>query len=240
VIRKSLLVAVIILCVVAALLLSAGRTGKPAYLGYWRAADETLAGGPLLIRVAGSGDSITVAGLPAAGAGYTVAEKTPSKLTLEAPGESQGSYVNILFDAGDDYMKVTVVPVEDAGTAGVPLSSLDFVRARESDERLAAELAAEVVQQSRPPEQIVADNAHILARAIEAWAADHDGQFPPPQMVGVGSELTKYIDGQWPTNPMTKSPMQWSGTAGDFSYATDGKTYKLVVNMPDGSTLTLP
>ena len=241
-IRKIALVAIIILCLIAALLLSAGRpTGPAKYIGYWRAADEMQTGGPLLIGVTDNGGEITVAGLPDVGEVYEVTGDTDTKLTLEQP-TTPGSYENIVFDAGPDgaFMKVVFVPVEDPGTAGVPSNSIDFVRATGPEEQLAAELAAGIARRNRPPEVIIEENARIISQAIEKWAAAHNGRYPPVQQVTVGSDISQYMEGGWPTNPVTGAPMQYSSGTGDYNYATDGKTYSLAVSMPDGSTLTLP
>ena len=244
-IRKFVLVAVIILCSIAALLLSAGRpTGPAKYVGYWRAVDELqTGGGPLLIRVADNDGEITVMGLPDISPPYETIGATDTKLTLRAPDpESPGNYNDLVFDVASDgaTMKFVSIPVEDPGTAGIPTKFIDFARATGPEEQLGAELAAELEQQNRPPEQIIRDNAQILSQAIEGWAADHDGRYPPAQIVGVGSKLADYMEGQWPINPMSDTPMQMTAGPGNFTYSTDGATYHLAVSMPDGSTLTFP
>ena len=240
-VRKLALVVVVIVCLVAAVLLSAGRPSGPAkYLGYWRATDEAQAGGPLLIRIAETGEKIAFAGLPDIGEYITVVEAGDRDLLVDTASPTLGQ-VSVRFSpSGDGTTMLCVFAAQDDQGAAPVTKSIDFVRAAGNDDQLRAELEAEVADQNRPPEEVIKKGAAIMQRAIEAWANDHGGRYPPPQMVMVGSKLGDYIEGAWPTNPVTKMPMQIGTSPGDYTYATDGKSYRLVVSMPDGSTLRLP
>jgi hypothetical protein len=244
VIRKVLLVAVIVLCFAAAVLLTAGRPGKPAlYVGYWRIADEAQTDGrPLLIRVAGEGEHATVTGLKDTTNVYHVYQATPSLLVLRIPDPtSAGNYYDLRFDVSSDGATMTVVNVyvEDPGTAGVPRQTLSFVRATEPDDQLAAELAAELAEQNRPPEEIIKEGGQVIADAVEKWARTHHGTYPPLQSVIPGStDLTPLMKDGWPVNPLNGAPMEYSSQPGDYNYSTDGKSYHLILFMPDGSTYT--
>ena len=240
-VRKLALVVVVIVCLVAAVLLSAGRPSGPAkYLGYWRAADESQTEGPLLIRIAETGDTVAIAGLPDMGEYVTVVEAGEGDLLVKT-FSSAFSLVDVRFSPSSDGKTMGCFFVSQAQGEAVPvLKSIDFVRAEGNDDQLRAELEAEVAYQNRPPEERIKENAAVVQRAIEAWANAHDGRYPPPQMVAVGSTLGDYIEGTWPANPATNLPMQPGTSIGDFTYSTDGKSYRLVVNMPDGSTLRLP
>jgi hypothetical protein len=75
---------------------------------------------------------------------------------------------------------------------------------------------------------VVRSDVYDIQSGIEAYAADHGGQFPAAGEVNpVG--LSRYISA-WPQNPYTRQPMADGGGEGNFRYdlSPDGGAYKLL------------
>ena len=84
---------------------------------------------------------------------------------------------------------------------------------------------------------IVESNVRSIQTGIEAYAAEHNGAFPPPGEVNrVG--LSRYIT-VWPVNPYTDLPMGDGGGVGNFRYdvSADGGAYKLIGYGRDGAVV---
>jgi hypothetical protein len=76
-----------------------------------------------------------------------------------------------------------------------------------------------------------------IQTGVEAYAAEHDGAYPPPGEVN-SLDLSRYISA-WPVNPYTDQTMSDGGGAGDFRYdlSADGGAYKLIGYGRDGAVV---
>ena len=75
---------------------------------------------------------------------------------------------------------------------------------------------------------VVRGNVYSIQSGIQAYAADHGGQFPAAGEVNA-VDLSRYITA-WPQNPYTKQPMVDGGGEGNFRYdlSPDGGAYRLL------------
>ena len=93
-------------------------------------------------------------------------------------------------------------------------------------------------QQENAKESAVKENIHTLQVAIATYAVDHNDTYPP--------KLTRAILGMyivnWPKNPYNiKAPVTQGTDPGDYTYTTNGSTFKLVGRGKDGEAIiTVP
>jgi hypothetical protein len=75
---------------------------------------------------------------------------------------------------------------------------------------------------------VVRTNVYSLQTGIEAYAADHGGQFPDPGDVNPLG-MSRYLS-VWPSNPYTELPMADGGGEGNFRYdlSSDGGAYRII------------
>lgn len=106
---------------------------------------------------------------------------------------------------------------------------------------------------SRPPttltekqaarQTVVEDGIHAIQVAIQGYAVDHDGRYPPaPDVSQSGAVGRHYLD-PWPTDIYTGGPMGQGGGPGDFTYTVspDGTSYRLVGHFwPGEGDVTVP
>jgi len=73
-------------------------------------------------------------------------------------------------------------------------------------------------------------NALLLQRYVQAYAAAHAGSYPAPAEV-TPAAFGGYV---WPKNPWTSADMVATSALGDFSYAGGGTSYSLKVQLTTG------
>lgn len=103
---------------------------------------------------------------------------------------------------------------------------------------------AKVQQDNLKTAAAAKEGLHSLQVGVQSYAVDHGDQYPDASLVTeaglVDSNGTPYVE-YWPTNPYTSLPMQQGSGPGDFTYTTEGATYKMAVYGPNGTVLiTVP
>ena len=84
------------------------------------------------------------------------------------------------------------------------------------------------------------EGVHMVEVAVQSWAVDHHGHFPPPEVVNAeGVWVAEGVDGDWPTNPWSGEPMAQGTGAGDFTYTLgpDARSATIVLHGVDGEVL---
>lgn len=68
-----------------------------------------------------------------------------------------------------------------------------------------------------PKNSAVKEDIQTIQGGIEAWAADHEGKYPPASEVSRMGAIIAYVD-EWPDNPYTRMPMTRGRRPGNFQY----------------------
>jgi hypothetical protein len=77
-----------------------------------------------------------------------------------------------------------------------------------------------------------------LATAAQRWQKGHGGRPPTVSEMNYGSPLARLIPGQiWPVNPYTWALVQQGTEAGDFTYTTNGSTFKVTGHLSGGKSI---
>ena len=87
-------------------------------------------------------------------------------------------------------------------------------------------------------EVAVKANIYNLQTAIQSYAAENNGAYPPTatQTTLVNASGQSYID-SWPNNPYTNAPMAPGTGPGDYSYTTNGTSFQLIGYGKDGKVV---
>lgn len=206
-----------------------GDKQASSYAGYWQGTSGGAEGA--VLRIDKNGDTYEVSGF---GDTPLPVKMENGKLTGQA--QIMGPQPTTLsFALSDDGTTLTVDALDASGQSLG--GAVTLTRAGGDKAALAARLEQ---QKNKAKDTAVKEGVHSLQVGIMTWAVDHNDTYPSVDMVvGTDKGFAKYLD-SWPVNPFTGVPMKPGTQPGDYTYATDGKTFTLAGHLGDGSDFTVP
>jgi len=211
-----------------------GSKPSRSYAGYWQSTGGSANG--LVINISKSGDTYSVDGLG-----------TPPMHTTMQNGKLTVRPSLQLIKWGEPFATMTLTLSTDGKTLTASMTApyrplmgsgpIVMTRPAVSDATLAAQV---LKQDDKAKDAAVREGVHWLQVGIQTWATDHNDRYPSPDVVVKSDKgFATYID-NWPRNPYTGAPMKPGDQPGDYTYTSDGTTYKLSGHLGDGSDFTVP
>lgn len=216
----------------------AGPTASPSsppspFVGFWTG---SALGEKLLVEIdrVGTAYSAGLDGLPLRAVlvvhGRLLIRRvdTPSGLPSPVPGSLPSiSGLKPWHGVELAWERSRVVAVFTQG--GKTLASADLRRMTEAEYRRKANEVAD---------QDMRFVALSLYTAAQRWQKSHGGCAPSVAQMNVGSPVEELVPGhQWPMSPYDWTPVHQGTGLGDFTYTTDGTTFKVVGHLSGGKDI---
>ncbi len=227
--RRRILALVLATTLGSLAIAACGSKPTRSYTGYWQSTGGNVP--TMVINISKNGDAYTVAGI---GESPMLAKMENGKLTAQAPYMGVPSATMTLTPSADGKtLTLSIV------TLGQPVlgGGVAMTRPTVSDATLAAELQK---QKNRARDAAVKEGIHSLQIGVQTWATDQRDRFPAADVVVRSNKgFAGYLD-HWPVSPYSGAPMKPGDQPGDYTYTSNGTTYKLAGHLSDGSDFTVP
>jgi hypothetical protein len=209
-------------------LAACGSKPSRSYTGYWQSSGGSANG--LVINISKQGDAYTVSGIGELPMSATMEN---GKLTAQVPFmEMQSAMATMSLSADGKTLTLALVALGQGFSRPIAMT-----RPTVSDATLAAQLQK---QRDKANDAAVKEGVHSLQIGVQTWAVDHSDKYPSADMVVRSNKgFAGYLD-KWPASPYSGAPMKPGDQPGDYTYTSDGTTYKLSGHLGDGSDFTVP
>ena len=231
---RRILVLAIVATLASLAVAACGSKQTRSYTGYWQSIGGSTDG--LVINISKNGDTYSVDGL-----GIPPMHTTMQNGRLTVRPSLQ------LIKWGEPFATMTLTLSADGKTLTASMTApwqplmgsgpIVMTRPAVSDATLAAQV---LKQDDKGKDAAVKEGVHSLQVGIQSWAIDHSDRYPAADVVIRSNKgFAGYID-IWPVSPYSGAPMEPGDQPGDYTYTSDGTTYKLSGHLGDGSDCTVP
>lgn len=215
-------------------LAACGSQQTHTYTGYWQSTGGSTNG--LVINISKNGGTYSVDGL---GTPPMRATMQNGKLTVRPSLQ--------LIKWGEPFATMTLTLSADGKTLTASMTfpwqplmgsgPIVMTRPTVSDATLAAQV---LKQDDKGKDAAVKEGLHSLQIGIQTWATDHNDRYPSADVaIRSNKGFAGYLD-SWSVSPYSGAPMKSGDQPGDYTYTSDGTTYKLSGHLGDGSDYTVP
>ena len=231
---RKILALVVVTTLVSLAPAACGSKQTHSYTGYWQSTDGSVKG--MVINISRNGDAYAIDGLVTPPMRATMQN---GKLTVRPSFQ--------VIRMGEPFATMTLTLSADGKMLTASMTApwqpwmgsgpIVMTRPAVSDATLAAQV---LKQDKKPKDTVVKDGVHSLRIGIMTWAADHHGRYPAADVVVRSNKgFAGYLD-HWPVSPYSGAPMTPGDQPGDYTYTSNGTSFKLAGHLSDGTDFTVP